>query len=157
MRAHQGAIRSFLARLTQDAALADDLAQTAFMKAYQARDHLREAKAAKAWIYQIAYRCFVDEVRKNKRRREMLDTYEPDAALLDSPTQQDGGIALDVARAMNSLPDECRAVVMLNLGQGFSHSQVSEMTGLPLGTVKSHINRGKDKLKAFLSAYEKAI
>ncbi len=157
MRDTQGEIRTFLVRLTKDAALADDLAQISYMKAYQKLENLREPKAARAWIYKIAYRSFVDEARKTKRRREMSQTMVPDSMTLDRETQPSGGIAVDVARAMNALPPDCRAVVMLALGQGFTHQEVSEMTALPLGTVKSHVVRGKQKLQAFLSAYEQAI
>ena len=157
MTTHQGAVRSFLARLTGGTALADDLAQITFLKAYQSKDYLREPKAARAWIYQIAYRTFVDEYRKSTRRQDMLNQYAPDAVALEHTPAIDGGIVMDVAKAMTSLSDECRAVVMLNLGQGFSHSEVSNITGLPLGTVKSHAARGKAKLKTFLSDYEKAI
>jgi RNA polymerase sigma-70 factor (ECF subfamily) len=157
MRQRQGEIRAFLTRLTKDPALADDLAQTAFMKAYHNQGALRDPKAARAWIYQIAYRCFVDEARKNKRRRDMAVMIVPESDSLEHGPTPSGGIAVDVARAMNSLAPECRAVVMLALGQGFSHGEVADMTGLPLGTVKSHIARGKVKLQTFLSAYETAI
>lgn len=157
MRQHQGEIRVFLTRLTKDAALADDLAQVSFMKAYQKRDRLKDPKAARAWIYKIAYRCFIDETRKTKRRRELSETIVPDSPLMDRETSAAGGIAIDVARAMNALSDDCRAVVMLGLGQGFSHQEIAEMTSMPLGTVKSHIQRGKQKLQSFLSAYEQAI
>ncbi|MDB2438261.1 RNA polymerase sigma factor [Hellea sp.] len=150
VRAHQGGIRNFLRRLTRETALADDLAQICFMKAYEQRHRLRDAKAAKSWLFQIAYRSFVDHHRKEARRRGLAEGHIED----DTPQAQ-AGLKMDVEAAMNSLPSECRAVVILCLAHGMSHSEAAAATELPLGTVKSHVLRGKAKLRTFLSAYEK--
>jgi len=150
MRAHQGAIRNFLRRLTRETALADDLAQITFLKAYEQRGKLRDAKAAKSWLFQIAYRNFVDHHRKEARRRGLAEGHIDDD-MPEAPT----GLKMDIEAAMDSLPGECRAVVILCLAHGMSHSEAAAATDLPLGTVKSHVARGKTKLKTFLSAYEK--
>jgi len=150
MRAHQGAIRAFLRRLTRETALADDLAQICFMKAYNQRNKLNESKAAKSWLFQIAYRSFVDHHRKEARRRGLAESHIED----DVPAAP-AGLKMDIEAAMNTLPTECRAVVILCLAHGMSHSEAAAATDLPLGTIKSHVSRGKDKLRAFLSAYEK--
>lgn len=73
-------------------------------------------------------------------------------AAAESPT----GMKMDIEQAMNRLSPEQRAAVMLCLSYGFSHSEAGKALGQPLGTVKSHVARGKDKLRAFLSVYEKA-
>ena len=57
---------------------------------------------------------------------------------------------------MDALPPDCRAVVILCLAYGFSHSEAAHAMNMPLGTIKSHTARGKTKLRAFLSAYERA-
>lgn len=150
VRVHQGAIRNFLRRLTRETALADDLAQISFLKAYEQRGHLRDAKAAKSWLFQIAYRSFVDYHRKEARRRGLTSSHIDE----DTP-EAPAGLKMDIEAAMNTLPSECRAVVILSLAHGMSHSEVAAATDLPLGTVKSHILRGKTKLRTFLSAYEK--
>jgi len=149
VRAHQGAVRNFLRRLTRETALADDLAQISFLKAYEQQHNLRDTKAAKSWLFQIAYRSFVDYYRKEARRRGLSDAHIED----DSP-QAPASLKMDIEAAMNTLPTECRAVVILCLAHGMSHSEAAAATQLPLGTVKSHVLRGKEKLKAFLSAYE---
>ena len=150
VRAHQGCIRNFLRRLTRETALADDLAQISFLKAYEQRGTLRDAKAAKSWLFQIAYRCFLDHYRKEARRRDLAGGHVEDEA-----PEAPEGLKIDIEAAMNSLPTECRAVVILCLAHGMSHSEAAAATDLPLGTVKSHVSRGKDKLKTFLSAYKK--
>ena len=150
MRAHQGAIRNFLRRLTRETALADDLAQICFLKAYEQREKLRETKAAKSWLFQIAYRSFVDYHRKEVRRRGLAEGHIED----DTPSAP-AGLKMDIEAAMDSLEPECRAVVILCLAHGMSHSEAASATDLPLGTIKSHVSRGKTKLRTFLSAYEK--
>lgn len=74
----------------------------------------------------------------------------------EDPPESPPGLAMDIEEAMNTLAPECRAVVILCLAHGMSHSEAANATGLPLGTVKSHVNRGKEKLRTFLHAYEKA-
>lgn len=73
--------------------------------------------------------------------------------IIETP-QSDPELSVDIEAAMNSLPPECRAVVILCLAHGMSHSEAANVTGLPLGTVKSHTARGKTKLRTFLFAYE---
>jgi len=149
VRAHQGAIRNFLRRLTRDPALADDLAQQCFLKAYEQRHRLRDPKAAKSWLFQIAYRRFVDYIRKETRRRGLSE-----CVIEVDPLIAPAGLKMDIEQAMDSLPSDCRAVVILCMAHGMSHSEAASATGLPLGTVKSHMTRGKIKLRTFLSAYQ---
>ena len=130
--------------------MADDLAQISFLKAYKQRNKLSDAKAAKPWLFQIAYRSFVDHHRKEARRRGLIENHI-DGEALESPA----GLKMDIEAAMNTLPTECRAVIILCLAHGMSHSEAAAATNLPLGTVKSHVLRGKDKLRTFLTAYEK--
>ena len=130
--------------------MADDLAQISFLKAYEQRGNLRDNKAAKSWLFQIAYRSFVDHHRKEARRRGLAQGH-----IEDDPPEAPAGLKMDIEAAMNTLPAECRAVVILCLAHGMSHSEAAAATELPLGTVKSHVQRGKEKLRTFLTAYEK--
>lgn len=153
VKTHQGQIRAFLRRLTRNAALADDLAQDTFLRAFQSMDQVKDDTKTKSWLFQIAYRIFLDHFRKNKRRQELSDANMPlDDEIISSPT----GIKMDIEQAMNTLTPEQRAAVMLCLSYGFSHSEAAKALNQPLGTVKSHVARGKDKLRAFLCVYEKA-
>ena len=148
LRTHQGAVRAFLRRVCGDAALADDLAQDAFIKAYRALDQLSDPQKLRSWLFGIAYREFLNHTRRAKRRRRLSW-----GAVPPEPAAVPSGQALDIERAMDSLPPDCRAVVMLCLLHGLTQSEAAMATGLPLGTVKSHVTRGKAKLRAVLSAY----
>jgi len=72
------------------------------------------------------------------------------------PPAVPSGQALDIERAMDSLPPDCRAVVLLCILHGLTQAEAARATGLPLGTVKSHITRGKSKLRTVLAAYAPA-
>ena len=174
MRAHQGAIRQFLYRLSGNDALADDLAQEVFLKAYQNLKALNKASVARSWLFQIAYRQYIDHYRRSKRRQDLHAYYNNPGRSSSAPVQSDSvydtnlmggpsaqspnhfGLQIDIERAMAELPAPCRAVVMLCLAYGFSHKEAAKATNQPLGTVKSHIARGKTQLQAFLCAYDKA-
>lgn len=142
-------MRAFLRRLTGNAAEADDLAQITFMKAFEKQDKLADTSAAKSWLFQIAYRCFLDSYRRTARRQDLSVQ-----RIEDDPPETNPSLRTDIAKAMDSLPAECRAVVILCLAHGLTHKEAAEITKLSLGTVKSHTARGKTKLRAFLHAYE---
>lgn len=150
VRAHQGAVRTFLRRLCRNSALADELAQETFLKAFRVAEQLPDVENVKSWLLRIAYRRFLDHHRRETRRRDLdeLNSLPPDA-----PTSHHG-TRLDIERAMNSLPPERRACAMLCLAFGHSHADAARITGLPLGTVKSHVTRAKTALQDVLSAYE---
>ena len=152
VKTHQGGLRTFLRRMCRNDALADDLAQETFIRALQKIDQLKDQASEKAWVYQIGYRIFLDHVRKEKRRRALSDEKMPE----QEPATQSAGVKMDVEQAMNNLPEAQRAAVMLCLAYGFSHSEAAAALGQPLGTVKSHVNRGKTALRGFLMAYERA-
>jgi len=114
-------------------------------------DQLSDPEKLRSWLFGIAYREFLDHARKAKRRRRLsLGTVLPEPAAVPS------GRALDVERAMDSLPPDCRAVILLCLLHGLTQTEAAAATGMPLGTVKSHVTRGKAKLRNVLSAYAPA-
>lgn len=121
------------------------------MKAYRALDQLSDKEKLRSWLFGIAYREFLDHARKIKRRRSLSQKFAP-----PSPAPVPSGQALDIQRAMDSLPPDCRAVVLLCLLHGLTQAEAAAATGLPLGTVKSHVTRGKAKLRLVLNAYAPA-
>ena len=151
VRAHQGSVRTFLRRLCRNSALADELAQDTFLKAFRSEDPLEKIENIRGWLLRIAYRCFLDHHRRETRRRDLA---EENGQTDDAPQHEHHGVRMDIEQAMNSLPPERRACAMLCLALGHSHQEASLITGLPLGTVKSHVARSKSVLQSQLSAYE---
>ena len=148
VRNHQSAIRGLLRQLTRsDLALADDLAQETFLRAYK---HLRsfrgEAKFS-TWLYRIAYNCFREEARQRKEFvgvDEALLEAEPDPQTVDPALKQ------DLMQALQLLPLHERSAILLCCQNGLSHDEAARVLEIPLGTVKTNVLRGREKLKKLL-------
>lgn len=144
VRRHQGIIRGFLRRLCRgDHARADDLAQEVFLKAYQHMSDVRNADELRSWLAKIAYRTFL-----NGRRKQ---TEAPTDDAFDAPHVENVSSRLDVERAMRHLPERERAVLTLTFMFGATNEEVARTLDCPLGTVKSDILRGREKLRAFFA------
>ena len=143
---HQAAIRGFLRRLLAgDHGTADDLAQETFMLAYRKIPGWKGSGSFSSWLHTIAYRQFLQFRRKHKRLQVMA---EPPDAGFDPGQAVDAEILLP--RLMRLVSAEERACLTLAYASGLSHQEIVEVTGLPLGTVKSHISRGRRKIQQWL-------
>jgi RNA polymerase sigma-70 factor (ECF subfamily) len=151
VRRHQSAIRGLLRRLCAgDAATADDIAQEVFMQAYRRMPTFRGDARLSSWLYRIAYNAFVSHRRKRRPEGENLD------ALQDHPAPSGPSMIArhDVHRAFAVLREEERAALSLTFGAELTHEEAAEILGWPLGTLKTHVNRGKAKLKKRLAAWK---
>ncbi|HWA00535.1 MAG TPA: sigma-70 family RNA polymerase sigma factor [Caulobacterales bacterium] len=151
VRRRQGWARSLLRRMCANHAEADDLAQEAFMKAWDNMTSLETPAAFPGWFRRIAVTTFLMAKRKQKAVFEVIDDASPVVAEQSSP-EAAAGAKIDLERALARLSEAERLCVTLNHGEGLSHSEIVEMTGLPLGTVKSHVLRGTEKLRRMLEA-----
>jgi len=152
VRRHQSAVRGFLLRLCcGDGALADDIAQETFLRAYQRIGSYRCEGGFDSWLFSIAYRSFASEKRRRHWSAEELKG-EPEG--LESSLQHAGDAAADIARAMRQLREPERACLSLCYQWGMSHQEMAKVLDCPLGTIKTHIARGKEKLRAHLSSYD---
>lgn len=152
---HQRLVRGLLARLSGNRADADDLAQETFVQAWQRIATYRSEGSFKAWLCQIAYSRFLMSARKDRARGRLMEGLRADPPVLDQAKALPGA-SLDLDRALASLGDEERACVVLCYASGLSHAEASGVTGLPLGTVKSHVNRGRARLKDWFDRQESA-
>ena len=150
---HQGAIRGFLRRLLAgDHGTADDLAQDTFMLAYRKLHTLKSGKSLSSWLHSIAYRQFLQHGRKYARQQVMAEPPEPGH---DPRQAVDAEILAPRLMALVSEPE--RACLTLAYAAGMSHPEISDVTGFALGTVKSHITRGKRKLQEWLEKHDHSI
>jgi RNA polymerase sigma-70 factor (ECF subfamily) len=141
---HQQAIRTFLRRLLGNDADADDMAQETFLAAWTHARSFREGDV-RSWLCGIAWRKAKGAQRSWFRRR-VRDTAHHDL----SPGAEGGALMEDrlaVRAALQALPLEQRAAVTLCLVCGFSHSEAAKILGTALGTVKSHVLRGRERLR----------
>jgi RNA polymerase sigma-70 factor (ECF subfamily) len=173
VRTHQARVRAQLRRLCDgDAALADDLAQETFVDAWRARAAFRAEAQPATWLHRIALNRYRMHLRAAGSRppaagaREAFDAQAegregaaeaPDARALRVPGAEAGVAArLDVARAVARLPEAERLAVIHCFALDFSHAEAAEVLGWPLGTLKSHVARAKDRLRAALADWAEA-
>jgi len=148
---HQQALRAFLRRLCGNAADADDLAQDSFVFAWEHIARFDPARSFRPWLFGIAWRKsrekkrgFLRLIRRETRAMETAETI----------CQSDPGLRLDLEKATAALPADQKAAILLCLACEFSHSEAAEALALPLGTVKSHVARGREKLIAALEGHD---
>lgn len=153
VRRHQTLVRGLLARMTGNRALADDLAQDAFIRAYEKIGSYAGKGAFKGWLCRIAYTEFLQARRKRKSVERTMDRFKAEVDLEpEGGRDWDRGDAMDLDRALATLSEPERACLVMCYACGMSHSEAAEATGMPLGTVKSHVNRGREKMKALLAS-----
>jgi RNA polymerase sigma-70 factor (ECF subfamily) len=146
VRRRQGTVRGLLRRLTGDAALGDDLAQDAFVRAWQTLGQLREPHAFGSWMRQLAVNVWLQHARRARVPLDFVPGDELEAAGEADPAGA-LGCRLDVDGALSRLRAPERLCVILAYGEGMSHGEIAQTTQLPLGTVKSHLSRGLTKLR----------
>jgi RNA polymerase sigma factor (sigma-70 family) len=142
--AHQQAVRGFLRRFTGHWADADDIAQEAFVTAWRKLARFEGRSSFRSWVSGMGFRIARDARRAHGRSaaRDTQWTAEQDEAEASAPLED----RIALAKAMDALPEDQRAAIALCLGEGFSHREAAEILKLPLGTVKSHVTRGRERL-----------
>jgi len=156
VRRHQSAVRATLRKLSGNAALADDLAQETFLLAYRKLDQFRREARFSTWLYRIAYNVFLADARKTRElplsEEAEFDDLAP-ACVRGGSVSRRATLSVDLERAMSSLSPAERAAIVQCYHNDLSHEEAAVVLGCPVGTVKTHILRAKQKLKARLSAW----
>ena len=162
VKRHQSSVRACLRKLTAgNHALADDLAQDTFVLAWRNLKSFRQEARFSTWLYRIATNCWLANARK--RHEELLG--DRDDALADDEGEdahdrsahEDHAsgttMKIDLERAMALLSDAERAAIVQCYHNDLSHEEAAYVLGCPVGTVKTHVLRGKQKLKRALAAW----
>ena len=144
VRRHQSQIRNFLRKLTRDKELADDLAQDSFMHAWDKMHTYTGRGAFVGWLLKVAYTTFLQSKRKSNRYGEILQQVGEQRESSVMPVSEE---ITDLDRFMAVLTEEERAVMIMSYACGMSHREISESADLPVGTVKSIIFRGREKIR----------
>jgi RNA polymerase sigma-70 factor, ECF subfamily len=146
-------------RLTRNAADAEDLVQETFLRAYRGFHQFQEGTNLKAWLYRILMNTFINTYRKKQREPRTISEDEVEDWYLFSrmadeglePSAETSVIESlpdeDVQQALQSLPEQFRAAVLLADVEGFSYKEIAEITGVPIGTVMSRLHRGRKALE----------
>src|SRR6478672_5871892 len=157
VRRHQSAMRSTLRRLTGgNIAQADDLAQETFLLAFRNLKSFRQEAKFSTWLYRIAYNVFLADARRTKELQlpEDMDADEMAPADVHAGSEaRQVALKMDLERAMAVLSDAERAAIVQCYHNDLSHEEAAYVLGCPVGTVKTHVLRGKAKLKRALAAW----
>jgi RNA polymerase sigma factor (sigma-70 family) len=149
---HQSAVRRFLRHLASgDAALADDLAQETFIQAYRGLSRYRGDASFSIWLFGIAHNHWRNARRQQRDQAPWTD-HETEKEPAPSPTRS-ADLRHDLAAALSQLPPDEQTALHLSYQQGLSHSEIASVLGWPLGTVKTHLARSKEKLRQLLAAW----
>ncbi len=151
---YQSPVRAFLARMTRgDAHLADDLAQETFVKAWKKLHAYRGGSKFSTWLFGIA----VNEFRSVARRKKEFVVEEAEA-ITDEGGQPAADVRsqlhLDLTEALERLYSGERAAIVLCCQNGLTHEEAARVLDCPLGTVKTNVARGKEKLRRWLFGYQ---
>lgn len=132
----------------------DDVAQEAFLRGWERIKELRDPRMFRSWLYTTALRTMLDLQKSSRRARSRDGQWSAEQMeLRENDHQADARIDLD--NAMQALPEKERIVASLMYVAGFSQSEVSSMTGIPLGSVKTYSQNARDRLARHLAAWRK--
>lgn len=162
------ALHTFAYHLTFHEDDAKDLVQETFLKAYRALDSYKPGTNAKAWLFKILKNAYINQYRKKVRRPAQVD-YEDYIGYQDREDQAsvdfmdlreelfDNLIGDEVTSAVNSLPVDFRAVILLCDVEDFTYEEIAKIIDIPIGTVRSRLYRARNMLKEKLASYARRM
>ena len=152
---------NFLFRYTGDRDEAEDLAQDTFVKVFRSKHLYKEIAKFSTWFYTIALNTAKTSLKKKSRMSTMsISDFDPenekDFDIKDTGIMPDesANAAIEnyyIQQAINSLDEDFKKIIILRDIEDLDYDEIAEITGLPMGTVKSRINRGREKLKKILT------
>ncbi|RMF75150.1 MAG: sigma-70 family RNA polymerase sigma factor [Planctomycetota bacterium] len=162
---YQDRVFNTMYRMCHNHADAMDLTQTAFLRAYEALDRFAARANFYTWIYRIAVNALISQRRSERRRpRLTVAASDEDAKMSDPPAAADADPVRRAARserarwvstALEQVDEEFRLPLILRDVEGFDYQTISEILGVPVGTVKSRIHRGRTMLGRLLAGEER--
>jgi len=161
LNAYQRPVYTLILRMVRDPGLAEDLAQDSFVKAFRNLASYDRSRKFSSWLFKIAHNTAIDHLRRRSIPTVPLEgpadsDFGPLDALPDENAASPESTArrLDLARALEEavsrLRPDYREVVLLRFQAGMAYDEIAAATGLPMGTVKTHIHRARKKLCALL-------
>jgi RNA polymerase sigma-70 factor, ECF subfamily len=158
-------VYSLIVRMVQDPATAEDLAQEAFVKAYRSLSTYDASRKLSSWLFKIAHNTTIDHLRRHVPDTVSLEAPQDEegrgglAAILSDASVEDPAAAAErrdmarsLERAISRLRPEYREAVVLFYLEGATYQEICDVTGLPLGTVKTNLHRARKELAAEMSA-----
>jgi RNA polymerase sigma-70 factor (ECF subfamily) len=159
LKPHLDALYRLAYRLTGARSDAEDLVQEVLIKLYVRRDELAKIDVLGVWLKRVLFNCFVDQARRDARKRIVaIDDLPAGADALVAAAadpEADTGRAFDktvLQRALVRLSVEHRTVLLMHDAEGYKLEEIQLITGIPIGTIKSRLHRARERLRDLLSA-----
>jgi RNA polymerase sigma factor (sigma-70 family) len=152
VRRHQSAVRRFLRHLTQgDEALADDLAQDTFVQAYRGLARFHGNSSFLTWLLGIAHNHHRNARRRHREIPHDVLPESPDS--IEASPANASDLRHDLSHALRQLSPDEQTALHVCYQQGLSHHEAADVLAWPVGTVKTHLARSKEKLRHLLAAW----
>lgn len=154
------ALYSFALKLTRGRDDAEDLVSDTLLRAFQRWEQYRLGTNIRAWLFTILYHAFVSRKRRIDAREvqpledeDGREVFEPVGEADPEGTFYDSFVDQEIVNAINALPDEYRAAVVMSDLHGLRYGEIAQVLGVPEGTIKSRLFRGRRLLQAQLRGY----
>lgn len=142
-------VHNLCLKISADINLAEDLTQEVFIKAWEKLDTFKFECKFSTWLHSIAVNQFLMHTRSDKRYSEKLGEYSAEEKTDEKRSTQD--LKIDLQKAIDNLPAQARAVLVLHDIEGYKHNEISEMMSIQTGTSKAHLHRARRILREELS------
>ncbi|WP_394826354.1 RNA polymerase sigma factor [Pendulispora albinea] len=146
-RTHVGRVHALCLRLVADAALAEQLTQDTFVRAWERLKSFRGESAFATWLRHVAVNVVLEERRATARRTRRIMPTGDDAVLGSASGARRDDVGLDLERALAKLPEGPRTVFVLHDVEGYQHREIGDLLGIAEGTSKAHLHRARTLLK----------
>lgn len=154
-REHAGRVYSVVRRLAGDDALADDLAQEAWIRAFEKLDLFRGDASFGTWMYRLATNTALNRLRSDSRHRELEAEASSDGIHGRSSAVDEAVINQKVLQeALDRLPDGYRQVLVLHDVEGLTHQEISEALEVAVGTSKSQLHKARARMREYIAPRE---
>lgn len=167
---HLDALYATALRLTRSPADAEDLVQDTFVKVQRFHEHFEPGTNLKAWLFKILTNTFINKYRRQTRERNVFDGIDQEpigegvmsADSLRGLTEPDATalrpiVAREIQAALDALPDEYRAIILLADVEELSYKEIAEVLGCPIGTVMSRLHRARKLVQKQLVEHARAL
>ncbi len=145
-------LRRYARSLVRESDGADDLVQDSLERAFARIANWQTGDSPRRWLFTIMHNIFIDQIRKDQRRGEVVPLTDQEAGLAKVKAEQhDKLVARDVIDALQRIDPDRRAALTLVAVEGFSYAEAAEILRVPAGTVMSRIARGRNELREALN------
>jgi RNA polymerase sigma-70 factor, ECF subfamily len=150
-RANAGRVYALCLRMTADSALAAELTQDVFVRAWNKLDTFRGESEFSTWLRRLAVNHVLNELTARKRRESRIEV-TGDLEQYDRGRSMQVESRMDLERAIAALPDRARQVFVLHDVEGYRHEDIARLNGVAVGTVKAQLHRARKLLQKLLDA-----